>query len=125
MASMPDELPRVKGDFKALKHVFHNLIDNAIKFNKDGGEVLIEAREKQGMIEVCVSDTGIGIPRELQKKVFERFYQVDSSLTRRYGGTGMGLEIAREIMEAHGGEIKVESRPGGGSRFCFTLPIAE
>jgi signal transduction histidine kinase len=123
--SVPDALPRVTGDFKALKHIFHNLIDNAIKFNKDGGEVLIEAREKNGMVEVCVSDTGIGIPKEMQEKIFERFYQGDNSLTRHYGGTGMGLVIVKEIVEAHGGEINVESEPEKGSRFVFTLPIAE
>jgi PAS domain S-box-containing protein len=123
-ASIPDELPRVTGDFKALKHVCHNLIDNAIKFNKDGGEVLIEAGGKNGMVEVRVSDTGIGIPKDKQEEIFERFYQADNSLTRHYGGTGMGLVIVKEIIEAHGGEIKVESEPGKGSRFTFTLPIA-
>jgi PAS domain S-box-containing protein len=124
-ASVPGELPWVKGDFRALKHVLYNLIDNAIKFNRDGGEVLIEAREKKGMVEVCVSDTGLGIPGDKIGKVFDRFYQVDGSLTRRYGGTGMGLAIAKEIVEAHGGRIWVESEPGEGSEFCFTLPIAE
>jgi PAS domain S-box-containing protein len=121
--SVPGELPWVTGDFRALKHVLYNLIDNAIKFNMDGGEVLIEAREKKGMVEVCVSDAGLGIPGDKIGKVFDRFYQVDGSLTRSYGGMGMGLAIVKEIVEAHGGRIWVESESGKGSRFCFTLPI--
>lgn len=121
--SIPGELPRVKGDFKALRHVFYNLIDNGIKFNHEGGEVLIEAARKGQLVEICVIDTGIGIPEDKLEKIFDRFYQIDESLTRRYGGTGMGLTIAKEIVEAHGGEIRVESRPGRGSRFCFTLPV--
>jgi len=77
------------------------------------------------MVEVCVSDTGRGIPAEHQERIFDRLYQIDSSMTRRYGGTGMGLAIAKEIVEAHGGWIRVESELGKGSRSCSTLPIAE
>jgi two-component system sensor histidine kinase VicK len=87
--------------------------------------VTIEAAQRNDMVEVCVSDTGIGIPEDKQEKLFERFYQVDSSMTRRYGGTGMGLAIAKEIVEAHGGRITVKSEPGKGSKFCFTLPTAK
>jgi PAS domain S-box-containing protein len=114
----------VKADYSALHHVLQNLLDNAIKFNKDRGEVIVKAREKNGMAEICVCDTGIGIAEEHLSKIFDRFYQVDTSLTRRYGGTGMGLAIAKEIVEAHGGRITVESKPGEGSKFCFTLPKA-
>jgi PAS domain S-box-containing protein len=117
-------LPRVKADFKRLGHVLRNLISNAVKFTDKGG-VTVVARRKKGMVEVCVSDTGIGIPEDKQEKVFERLYQVDSSGTRRYGGTGMGLAIVRDIVEAHGGRIWVESELDKGSRFCFTLPIAK
>lgn len=122
--NVEDGLPRVKADCKQLEHVLRNLISNALKFNKKGGEILIEARRRGSTVEVSVTDTGIGIPKEAQEKIFQRFYQVDSSLTRHYGGTGMGLSIAKEIVEAHGGKIAVESELGKGSRFYFTLPIA-
>jgi len=111
-------------DPNQIEHVLRNLITNAIKFNKPGGSVIIEAQKRGDMVEVCVSDTGIGIPEDQQEKIFERFYQVDSSPSRRYGGTGMGLAIVKEIVEAHGGKVTVESRPGEGSRFCFTVPAA-
>lgn len=115
----------VRGDYKGLVQVMRNLINNAIKFNRVGGRVAIEAGEKDGMVEVSVSDTGIGIPEDKLDRIFERLYQVDNSLTRQYGGTGMGLAITREIVEAHGGEIKVESKVGEGSRFWFTVPVAK
>lgn len=122
--SIENCLPPVRADNKQLKHVLRNLISNAIKFNKEGGEIIIEARERGNMVEVCVSDTGIGIPEDRLDKIFERFYQVDSSPSRRYGGTGLGLAIVKETVEAHGGRITVESKLGKGSRFCFTLPAA-
>jgi signal transduction histidine kinase len=117
------DLPAANADYKELRHVLRNLISNAIKFNREGGEIGIEAREVEDMIEVCVSDTGIGIPEDKLDKIFERFYQIDSSPTRRYGGTGMGLAIVKEVVEAHGGRVTVESKLGEGSRFCFTLPV--
>lgn len=116
------DLPPAKADYKELRHVLRNLVSNAIKFNREGGEIGIEARKMGDMIEVCVSDTGIGIPEDKLNKIFERFYQIDSSPTRRYGGTGMGLAIVKEVVEAHGGKVTVESELGKGSRFCFTLP---
>jgi PAS domain S-box-containing protein len=123
--SVPKDLPRVKADFDRLGHVLRNLIHNAVKFNKEKGEVTIDVHKKDSFLEVCISDTGTGIAREHLDKIFDRFYQADSSLTRRYGGTGMGLAIVKEIVEAHGGRITVESEVGRGSRFCFTLPVAE
>jgi PAS domain S-box-containing protein len=117
------DVPDVRGDFKAIKRVLFILVDNAIKFNKMGGEVLIGAKRKGNFIEVSVSDTGIGIGEEHLGRIFDRFYQVDASSTRSYGGTGMGLTIAKEIVEAHSGKIWVESKPGEGSRFTFTLPL--
>jgi PAS domain S-box-containing protein len=122
---LQEGLPLVKADAEELMHVLRNLIDNAIKFSKKGGEIVVEAGEKKDVVEVCVSDTGIGMPEDTLDKIFERLYQIDPSSTRSYGGTGMGLAIAREIVEAHGGRITVESEPGKGSRFCFTLPIVE
>lgn len=118
------KLPRVKGDRDSLTHVFYNLIDNGIKFNKKQGEVKIMAVEKGSAIEVSVADTGIGIPREELEKIFEPLYQVDSNLNRRYSGTGMGLAVVKSIIEAHGGKVKVESKLGEGSRFSLTLPKA-
>ncbi len=120
-----EELPTVKADLERFNHALRNLVDNALKFTDEGGVITVEAKRENGFAEVCVRDTGIGIPKDEQSKIFERFYQVDSSKTRRYGGTGMGLAIAKEIVEAHGGKIGVESEVGKGSRFFFTVPIAE
>jgi hypothetical protein len=120
-----EDLPPVKADYEQLMRVFRNLLDNAVKFNREGGRIVVSARERDGEVLVCVSDTGIGIPRGELERVFDRFYQVDSSTSRPYGGMGMGLAVAKEIVEAHGGRIWAESRPGEGSKFYFTLPIME
>jgi signal transduction histidine kinase len=117
-------LPPVKGDPELLRHALRNLISNAIKFNRRGGSIIIEARSRGEEVEVCVTDTGIGIPEDELDKIFDIFYQVDASPTRRYGGTGLGLALVKEIAEAHGGEITVESQLGKGSTFCLTLPVA-
>ncbi|MFQ5975456.1 MAG: sensor histidine kinase, partial [Candidatus Hydrothermarchaeales archaeon] len=118
------DLPMVRANYNQLLHVLRNLIGNAIKFTEKG-EITIKATKEDGMVKVCVSDTGIGIAKDKILKIFDRLYQVDSSTGRAYGGTGMGLAIAKEIIEAHGGEITVESELGKGSRFCFTLPISK
>ena len=123
ISSTADDL-NVKADFNAVMHVLRNLLENAIKFNIKGGEIFIETEKKDGFVETCVSDTGIGIPHDELDKIFEPFYQVDSSLTRRYGGTGMGLAIVKEIVEAHGGKVIVTSEVGRGSKFCFSLPVS-
>ncbi|MEE9152261.1 MAG: ATP-binding protein [Thermoplasmata archaeon] len=120
---MEEDLPMARADYEQLEHVLRNLIGNAIKFTEDGGEINIEARKKDSTIEICVIDTGIGIPKGKQEMIFEQLYQVDASSSRTYAGTGLGLAIAKEIVEAHGGKITVESEPSKGSRFCFTLPI--
>jgi PAS domain S-box-containing protein len=120
---LEEGLPMIGADYRRLKHVFRDLLSNAFKFTEKGS-VTVEARRKKDMVKVCVADTGIGIAKEYHEKIFERFYQADSSLTRRYGGTGMGLAIAKEIVEAHGGKIWVESEPMKGSRFYFTLPAS-
>jgi signal transduction histidine kinase len=123
MAVLVDEnLPKVLADHNQMLHVVRNLLDNAVKFNKRGGEVIIEACKKKDGVEVCVGDTGIGIPADEQEKIFERFYQIDSSPRRVYGGTGMGLAIAREIVESYGGELTVESKLDRGSKFKILLP---
>ncbi|RMF91656.1 MAG: PAS domain S-box protein, partial [Methanobacteriota archaeon] len=122
-SSVEPDLPLVRADREKLLLVLRNLVGNAVKFNKEGGSITIKAGVKSGMVEVCVADTGVGIPKSEIGRIFDRLYQVDSSTTRVHGGTGMGLAIVKEIVEAHGGRITVESRVGKGSQFCFTLPI--
>jgi signal transduction histidine kinase len=115
----------VRGDRVKLGQVFTNLLANAVKFNRDGGRITLSARPiAGGFVEVEVSDTGIGIPPEEREKIFERFYQVEAGPRRRYEGTGIGLAIVRDILRLHGGGIRVESTPGEGATFIFTLPIA-
>lgn len=120
-----DGLPLVKADFNEVKHALRNLVDNAVKFNREGGRVLIEVKRKEGFLQVSVADTGIGIPRRYREKIFEKFYQIDSGPKRRYGGMGMGLAIVKSVVEAHGGRVWVESKPGRGSTFYFTLPLKD
>jgi len=114
----------VRADFERISHVLRNLVGNALKFTDKDGEITVEVKRKKDVVEVCVSDTGVGIPKDKHEKIFERFYQVDSSATRGYEGAGMGLAIVKEIVEAHGGKITVKSKPGEGSKFCFTLPVS-
>lgn len=119
----PDEPVEVDGDKGKLGQVFNNLLSNAVKFNADGGEVAVEIRKHADEAEVVVRDTGIGIPQEALDKIFTRFYQYDSSSTRKYGGTGIGLSIALDIVRMHGSLISVNSEPGKGSTFRFSLPL--
>lgn len=111
-----------KGDANQVKQVLENLLDNAIKFNRKGGKVEISAYREDGMVKVCVADTGIGILEEKMGNLFDKMYQVDSETTRKFGGIGIGLSIAKYIVEAHGGSIWVESKSGEGSKFYFTMP---
>ncbi len=118
---LPEGLSSIKGDREKLTQVVINLLNNAIKFTPRSGEIIIKARELNGQVEVKVSDTGIGIPPEDLDMVFDKFYQVDSTLTREAGGTGLGLAICKGIIEAHIGRIWAESELGKGSTFVFTL----
>src|SRR3989337_1571753 len=120
--TVPADLPRGKGDERRITQVLMNLVSNAIKFT-DAGEVRVEAMASDGSFVVSVSDTGPGISPADQQKIFEEFQQVDSSSTRQKGGTGLGLSIARRIIELHGGRMWVDSAPGEGSTFSFTLPV--
>jgi signal transduction histidine kinase len=117
------ELPALMADRDRINQVFDNLLANAIKFSPTGGTITIRLRRQGAAVLASVADTGIGIPREQLHRVFERFYQVDGSATRRFGGAGVGLAIVKRIVEAHGGRIWVESELGKGSTFTFTLPI--
>ncbi len=118
-----DDIPLVAGDANRLQQIMHNLVGNAIKFT-DEGKVTISARTQAGMVEITVSDTGIGIPPEKLEDIFKSFEQVDASTVRNYGGTGLGLSISKQLIELHGGSIQVESEIGQGSRFTFTLPVS-
>nr|QNO53061.1 adaptive-response sensory-kinase SasA [Methanosarcinales archaeon ANME-1 ERB6] len=118
---LPADLASVKGDREKLTQVVINLLNNAIKFTPRSGEIVIKARELNGQVEVKVSDTGIGIPPEDLDMVFDKFYQVDSTLTREAGGTGLGLAICKGIIEAHNGHIMAESELGKGSTFIFRV----
>ncbi|MEI6846064.1 MAG: ATP-binding protein, partial [Candidatus Firestonebacteria bacterium] len=107
-----------------LEQVFINLLDNAVKFNKDGGSVSVEAEEGQEKIKITVKDSGPGIPETDQARIFERFYRVDKGRSREFGGTGLGLAIVKHIIQLHGGTTGVESKLSEGSKFFFTLPKA-
>ncbi|MBI2252315.1 MAG: GAF domain-containing protein [Armatimonadetes bacterium] len=118
---IPKIFPEINCDPTKITQVFSNLLDNALKFT-DKGEIIIEAINKKNEIEFIISDTGIGIAPEYAEKIFERFFQIDSSDTRFYDGTGIGLAIAREIIHAHNGIIKVKSQIQQGSKFIIRLP---
>ena len=113
----------VLADKAKIEQVFTNLIDNAVKFNKEKGELVIACREEAGKIVVSVQDSGIGIPVKDLPRIFERFYRVDKARSRELGGTGLGLSIVKHIVELHNGAVGVESTEGIGSRFWFTLPL--
>jgi signal transduction histidine kinase len=121
-ADVASDLPTGRGDGRRLSQVLLNLVGNAIKFT-DKGEVAIRALAANEAFTVAVCDTGPGISLPDQAKIFEEFQQADSSITRKKGGTGLGLSIAKRIIEMHGGRIWVESEPGKGSTFYFTLPV--
>ncbi len=121
-AEVAPDLPTGHGDERRLSQVLLNLVGNAIKFT-DAGEVAIRASATNAAFTVAVCDTGAGISAADQVKIFEEFQQADSSITRKKGGTGLGLSIAKRIIEMHDGRIWVESEPGKGSTFYFTLPV--
>ena len=127
---VPENLPSARGDENRLIQIMQNLIGNAIKFTEAGSITVsaqrLETPESGGsFLEVTVADTGIGIPEHRQKQIFNSFEQMDASIERDYGGTGLGLSIVKSLVELHGGAIRVESSPGQGSRFIFTVPESE
>jgi signal transduction histidine kinase len=145
----PDNLPPIKTDRKKLKQILNNLIHNAVKFTEQG-EVTISVRlfqatsdgpssgaampagglkslsisKAESWIELKVQDTGMGIPADTLPKIFDKFYQVDSSQSRHYGGAGLGLYIVKKFVDLLGGKIGVESEVGKGSRFTVTIPVS-
>ena len=145
---VPADLPQIQVDLTAVGRALGHLVDNAVKFTPKGGQVTISARlvewsssqmvnssqpvdqsttrpiDSRKWVELAVQDTGVGIPSEAIPKIFDRFYQVDSSTTRQFGGTGLGLTLVKRIIEAHGSQVTVESHVGAGSTFAFLLPTA-
>ncbi len=123
--SLPEDLPRLHGDRDKIRQVLLNLLGNAVKFTPENGSIHISAQPMGGdQVVVAVADSGIGVAAEHHQRVFDPFFQVDNSSTREYGGTGLGLNIVRRFIEAHHGAVWLESEPGKGATFKFTLPIA-
>jgi len=108
-------------DYRRLEQVIDELLENAVKFSPNGGEVQVTVREGGEVVYLKISDQGIGIPAEQLPRIWDRFYQSDASTTRRFGGTGVGLAVVKQIVEAHGGQVWAESQPGRGSQFYVAL----
>jgi signal transduction histidine kinase len=123
-ADIEPNLPIFLGDGQKLVWALSQIVENAIKFNKPSGKVLIRAQNGSGKINISVLDSGIGIPDEQVASILEPFVQIDGSSTRKYGGTGLGLSLAKRIIEAHGAQLKIESKIDRGSRFSFAIPVS-
>jgi signal transduction histidine kinase len=119
----PDQLPDVSGDQQKIGWVISQFLDNAIKFTPPGGHIVLKLEKVEIFIQISVSDTGIGFKPEQYEEIFEPFHQLDGSSTRSAGGAGLGLNLARKIVEAHGSVIHVVSSPGAGSQFKFVLKM--
>jgi two-component system sensor histidine kinase SenX3 len=113
-------VPGSEGD---LAHLFQNLLENAVRYTPDGGEITVAVATLEGVAEITVTDTGIGIPSRDLSRIFERFYRADAARSRETGGTGLGLSIVRHIAEAHGGSVRCRSVLGSGSTFTVRLPL--
>ena len=122
---VPSDLPSIRADEVRIGQVITNLIANAVAYSDKGTKITLQADLAEGRLKIDVTDTGIGIPREALASVFDRFQRLENAAVRRRSGVGLGLAISRKIIEHHGGEIWVESEEGQGSRFSFTIPIAE
>ena len=121
--NMPQRLPDIAGDRRRLAEVLQNLLDNAIQYTLPGGQIMVSAETGEDEVIVTVSDTGIGIPKADQPRIFERFYRVDVARSREAGGTGLGLAIAKHLVDVHGGRLWVESEVSQGSQFHFSVPV--
>ncbi len=124
-AVIDDDLPSIQADSQKIAWVLNQLVDNGIKFTPSGGSVVVSVRrEGENLVVVSVTDTGIGIPPHQANDIFEPFHQLDGSTTRRYSGTGLGLSLVREIIEAHGSMLEVQSTEGRGTTFKFPLLVS-
>jgi PAS domain S-box-containing protein len=121
--SFPNGFPLVQADAVRLRQVLDNLVSNAIKYSPEGGTITVGGEVDEQIATVYVRDQGVGINENDQARVFDRFFRVDGALSRKTKGTGLGLYLAKAIVEAHGGTIRVKSKPGAGSTFYFTLPL--
>jgi len=122
---LPEVVPLISGDADRISQVLINLVSNANKYSPDRGRITITAQEVEGWLRIAVADTGIGMTPEVQARLFTRFFRARDPETQSAGGTGLGLVIARSLVELHGGRMEVQSAKGIGSTFCFTLPIAQ
>jgi signal transduction histidine kinase len=113
----------LNADEELIKRMILNLLDNAVKYTSEGGEILLALEKHNGSAEIVVRDTGIGISENDQQRVFDRFYRVDKARSRALGGAGLGLSIVHSIVEAHGGKISVESATHRGTTFTVSLPL--
>lgn len=125
-AVIDDGIPFVQADPQKIGWVLSQLLDNGIKFTPSGGHVILSIKsEAHNLVQISVTDTGIGIPMDRLEELFEPFHQLDDSSTRKYGGAGLGLSLVRKIIEAHGSLIQIESTEGRGSTFKFPLLVVE
>ena len=123
--AIPLNLPKIPGDVKSLERAFSAILDNACKFSPEGGKVLIEAQPLGSQVWVRVSDPGVGIPPEVLPHIFNRFFHTEEIDGRSYSGLGLGLSIAKKVIEQHKGQIKVESQVGRGTTVTMTLPVLQ
>jgi two-component system, OmpR family, phosphate regulon sensor histidine kinase PhoR len=117
------DLPMLSGDVRAFQEILQNLLDNAVRYTSAGGKIQVKAMTEGTEVVLSVADTGIGIPKAEQDRIFERFYRADAARSRESGGTGLGLSIVKHLVESHGGRIRVESEIGQGSNFIVYLPL--
>jgi len=120
---LPSNLPHVAADQERIAQVLRNLLSNAIRHTPEQGKIWLTTSRDESMLRISVRDSGVGIAPEHLPYLFERFYRADASRSRATGGSGLGLAVARQVVQAHGGQITVESQPGQGSCFTFTLPL--
>jgi signal transduction histidine kinase len=121
-SDLPAELPRVNGDPDRVRQILGNLLDNAFAYTPENGRITVTLNQVGDEVQVDVRDNGIGIPSEDQQRVFERFYRGEKSRSRATGGAGLGLAIAKGIVELHGGSIGIQSQPGAGTEIWLRLP---
>jgi signal transduction histidine kinase len=123
--SVPEQSIIVEVDRSKLTLAMVNLLSNAVKFTERGQRIGVRAEARNGKAQITVWDTGVGISQEQIDRIFDRFYQVETSLVRRFEGMGLGLSIVREMVELHHGQVQVQSQPGRGSAFTLVLPLAQ